>query len=112
MAYYLVIINSSIGYGIRKRIMANSKSQKREIVTFKADESLLAALDHVPNRSEFIRNAVMAALENTCPLCNGTGVLTPNQQKHWQQFASRHAVEKCNKCHESYLVCTRTGSQN
>ncbi len=78
---------------------------KAEIVTFKMDESLRKALDGVPNRSEFIRAAILAALKNTCPLCKGTGLLTPNQREHWQEFARTHSVEKCDDCDEFHLLC-------
>lgn len=81
---------------------------KAEIITFKADGSLLAAMRAVPNRSEFIRTAVLAALESSCPLCNGTGVLTPNQRKHWKAFAEDHAIEQCGRCHEFHVVCARS----
>lgn len=81
--------------------------QKSEIITFKADPSLMEAMQYISNRSEFIRNAILGALENTCPLCNGTGILTSNQRKHWKEFAETHTVEKCQDCHEAYLVCRR-----
>ena len=80
--------------------------RKSEIITFKADESLMEALHAVPNRSSFIRSAVLAALESTCPLCMGSGILTPNQQKHWKTFAASHAVRECDECNETHLVCT------
>ena len=49
-----------------------AKSRKTpSIVTFKADESLLEALRGIENRSEFIRTALLAALENICPVCKG-----------------------------------------
>jgi hypothetical protein len=83
------------------------KKQKTEIITFKADESLLGALKGVPNRSEFIRSAVLNALESTCPLCQGTGNLSPGQKDHWESFARDHAVEECKDCHELYLTCSR-----
>ena len=81
------------------------KSPKQDVITFKADRSLVEALSAVPNRSEFIRNAVLAAMESACPLCNGTGILTPNQKKHWNQFALAHKLKKCRDCHELHLVC-------
>jgi len=79
---------------------------KTEIITFKADESLLEALKGVSNRSEFIRNAVLNALDSVCPLCKGTGIMTPSQKEHWKSFARDHAVEECHDCHELYLVCS------
>ena len=81
------------------------KHQKSDIITFKADQSLVDALARVPNRSEFIRSALLAALENTCPLCQGTGFLTPKQRTHLEDFMGDHQIEECHDCHEIHLVC-------
>ncbi len=81
---------------------------KHEIITFKADETLLAELKGIPNRSEFIRQAVLLALNSLCPLCRGTGSLTPDQQNHWRKFAANHSIAECNDCQEVYLVCDAT----
>ena len=35
---------------------------KQQIVTFKAEEALVEAMEDIPNRSEFIRSAILAAL--------------------------------------------------
>ena len=78
---------------------------KPKIVSFKLDSALLDAMKGIPNRSEFIRSAIMAALDNTCPLCKGTGILTPSQMDHWETFSEDHSVEECDKCHEIHLVC-------
>ena len=78
---------------------------KQSIVTFKAEESLVEALRGIPNRSLFIRSAILAALENTCPLCLGTGILTPEQRVHWDRFSKDHTVQECRVCHEWHLVC-------
>jgi hypothetical protein len=85
--------------------MRRSPARPQEIVTFKADPSLLEALRSVTNRSAFIRNAVLAALENICPLCRGRGILTPNQKNHWAAFAADHGLATCDDCHELHLVC-------
>ena len=79
--------------------------KKQEIITFKVDEDLLKVIKDIPNRSEFIRGAIMTALARVCPLCNGSGTLTPNQKSHWDDFAVEHAVKKCDDCHERFLVC-------
>ena len=83
------------------------KRRKDELITFKVDPSLLHAMEGVPNRSAFIRAAVLTALENACPLCKGTGVLTPNQRRHWKTFAADHSVEQCAECDEYRIVCAR-----
>ena len=84
--------------------------RKQEIVSFKADESLLEAMKGIPNRSEFIRSAILSALDSACPLCKGTGILTPSQHDHWKAFAKDHDIKECDECHELYLVCPQQRS--
>lgn len=86
--------------------MAGGK--KQETVTFKVDESLAESMRRIPNRSEFIRAAILSALENVCPLCMGTGHLEPNQRRHWDIFAENHSLEKCGKCDVIHLVCAKS----
>ena len=80
-------------------------NRKDEVITLKVNQSLVAAMRGVPNRSRFIRDAILAALENVCPVCMGTGILSPKQREHWEQFAATHAVEECPDCHEVHLTC-------
>ncbi len=82
------------------------KKTKSEIVTFKADPSLAESLNGIANKSAFIRAAVTSALGVSCPLCQGSGVLTPNQKEHWDDFAAHHKVEECDDCHELRLTCS------
>ena len=80
--------------------------KKEETITLKVNQSLLEAMRGVPNRSRFIRDAILAALENICPLCMGTGILSPKQRDHWETFAATHAVRECPDCHERHLTCS------
>jgi len=80
--------------------------RRSEVVTFKADDALLDSMKGIRNRSEFIRSAILNALENVCPLCKGTGVLSPTQKEHWEAFSQRHAVQECSDCHELHLICS------
>ena len=77
-----------------------SMKKKESIITFKVNEDLLEVIKTIPNRSEFIRAAIMMALDSACPLCNGTGILTPKQKEHWTSFAKHHAVKRCAECDE------------
>ncbi|MBN2255090.1 MAG: CopG family transcriptional regulator [Deltaproteobacteria bacterium] len=80
--------------------------KKREIITFKVDESLHAIIKDIPNRSEFIRSAIIEALGSTCPLCNGSGMLSREQKRHWDEFAADHRIVRCDECQEQVLVCS------
>lgn len=85
---------------------------KKDIVmTFKADGPLLKALGNIPNRSEFIRSAILSALNNACPLCGGTGIFTPDQRKHWELFNKDHVIEQCGDCHAVHIVCKEGGAR-
>lgn len=79
--------------------------KKQEIITFKADENLSEALKDIPNRSEFIRSSILAALDNSCPLCKGAGTISVAQKKHWVDFKNNHSIVKCEKCNDTYIKC-------
>ena len=80
-------------------------NKKQSVITFKVDDELYQAIKNIPNRSEFIRSAILGALGSVCPLCNGSGMLTKNQKRHWDDFSLDHSVRLCNECHENILVC-------
>jgi hypothetical protein len=75
------------------------------LFTFKADPALAEALRAVPNRSLFIRTALLAALDSACPLCQGTGVLTLEQRGHWEAFVKHHPLRECGDCSARHPVC-------
>jgi len=85
--------------------------KKEGIITFKVNDDLLEIIKNIPNRSEFIREAIMMALENVCPLCNGTGIMTPKQKEHWEIFAQHHAVKRCEDCNELFIECEKTDNK-
>ncbi|GAB6089638.1 ribbon-helix-helix domain-containing protein [Spirochaeta dissipatitropha] len=81
------------------------ETRKEEIITFKVDSGLAEKLRSVPNRSEFIRQAVLLHLGNECPFCHGTGTLTAHQMAHLQTFLEHHEMQQCDECGETHLVC-------
>ncbi|MBN1355663.1 CopG family transcriptional regulator [bacterium] len=81
------------------------KHKKEEIITFKVDSRLHEILYRMSNRSAFIRSAILNALENMCPLCNGTGVLTPAQKNHMGEFMRTHSFVECGDCTAVHIVC-------
>ncbi len=85
--------------------------EKLDIITFKVPESLRDAMKGIPNRSEFIRTAVVAALNSICPLCHGMGVIMPSQKHHWDAFVADHHFEECETCQVVHVVCDRGPQQ-
>ncbi len=78
---------------------------RERVFTFKADDALAEVLDQLTNKSEFIRKAILEALGKRCPLCNGTGSLTPEQATHMQHFLALHSLERCETCDAVHFVC-------
>ncbi len=80
--------------------------KKESVISFKADQKLSEILQNIPNRSEFIRKAILDALESTCPLCKGSGILTASQKEHWDEFSRDHHIGICEHgCGENILFC-------
>jgi len=73
-------------------------AKQPEVITFKIDKQLSNLMKGIENRSAFIRTALLAALDNLCPFCKGTGVLTPHRKEHWQDFSKSHVLENCGEC--------------
>jgi hypothetical protein len=81
--------------------------KKKEVVSFKVDEDLARVLERIPNRSEFIRSALLERLLGLCPFCNGSGVLTPQLKLHWDELLEKHTLKECRECHALVLVCRK-----
>ena len=67
--------------------MPRPRAAKSALVALKIDAETAALLDALPNKSEFIRAALRPRLEETCPLCGGTGV---RPRGHVERPGGRH----------------------
>jgi len=67
-------------------------AKKEKIITFKIDEELASFIDKMPNKSEFIRHAIMEKIHKECPLCHGAGVIDESELEHYV------IMQKCEKC--------------
>lgn len=74
------------------------KSQKSQIVAFKVEEELARFLDKLPNKSEFIRRAILAQFSMNCPLCTGSGVVPRGVHDHYKQVIAGRNERPCEKC--------------
>lgn len=82
-----------------------------QVISFKADKALREALEGIANRSEFIRNAILMALENVCPLCGGTGLLSVSQKNHLDAFLKYHEIIICKDCNQRHLSCSKINGE-
>ncbi|MFO0824118.1 MAG: hypothetical protein U0792_13560 [Gemmataceae bacterium] len=72
--------------------------EKKHIVAFKVEDDLADFLDKLPNKSEFIRKAILAQFGMTCPLCSGTGVVDKGIHDHFVPVIDVNLKRPCEKC--------------
>jgi hypothetical protein len=81
-----------------QKLSKSQKTQKKQIVAFKVEDALADFLDALPNKSEFIRKAVLAQFGMTCPLCAGSGVVDRGIHDHYEPVIADHNSHACEKC--------------
>lgn len=74
------------------------EEKKKQIVAFKVEDELAEFLDKLPNKSEFIRRAILAQFNMTCPLCTGSGVVPSGIHDHFAEVIEHHSSRPCEKC--------------
>lgn len=77
--------------------MAERHSQKRA-VAFKVESELAMLLDRLPNKSEFIRQAILASFSSACPLCNGEGAVSATIAEHYKPILKDYRFFECRTC--------------
>jgi hypothetical protein len=78
--------------------------QKQTVVSFRVDHHLAKILDNLPDKSTFIREAILRRFHAECPFCQGRGVL-PRTIAEWlqAQLPAMKTVE-CKCCNYRYPV--------
>ncbi len=84
------------------------KSRNTVTVTFKVDKELANLLKTLPNRSEFIRDAIMSKMAVPCPACGGSGKMSKRQALDIKALLDSHYVGRCLNCGTkvTYTTCT------
>ena len=75
--------------------MARSKSV---VVTFRVDHHLAEALDKLPDKSAFIREALRRSFHETCPACGGEGRVDCDAADWLRGVLERERARSCSCC--------------
>jgi hypothetical protein len=81
-------------------------TQKKNIVAFKVEDDLAEFLNNLPNKSDFIRKAILAQFGMTCPLCVGSGVVAKGLHDHYKPILAAQTKRPCEKCKTAVEVPT------
>jgi hypothetical protein len=85
------------------------KAPKTAVVAFKVEAELAEILNELPNKSAFIRKAIVAQLSMACPLCRGTGVLPKGLHDHYAPLVATLNHRNCDSCGSEASVPTDPG---
>ncbi len=72
--------------------------EKQVVVSFRVDAHLAETLARLPDKSEFIRDAVLRRFYEACPLCQGHGVLPGLVAGWWAQRVAETNPRTCRCC--------------
>ena len=78
--------------------------RKSEVVAFKVEAELARILNELPNKSAFIRKAIVAQLNMACPLCHGSGVLPKGLRDHYAAQLPKLSLRSCESCGDKVSV--------
>jgi hypothetical protein len=89
--------------------MAARKHNKSAVVAFKVEEELAELLNKLPNKSAFIRKAIVSQLGMACPLCGGMGVVPRGLHDHYAALVQKNNLLPCQKCGDEQRLPTDSG---
>lgn len=84
--------------------MAARRSPKTAVVAFKVEAELANLLNKLPNKSAFIRKAIVAQLDLACPVCRGTGLLPKGLHDHYAPLIQKMSIRACESCGENASI--------
>jgi hypothetical protein len=89
--------------------MTTRKQPKNEVVAFKVEEELAALLNKLPNKSAFIRKAIVAELGMACPLCDGSGVVPRGMHDAYAPILKKLHARQCDGCGDKLALPREPG---
>lgn len=82
----------------------SKKHAKTAVVAFKVETELADILNKLPNKSAFIRKAIVNQLDMACPLCSGAGMLPKGLHDHFAPLVTKLNSKACDECGDKTAV--------
>lgn len=87
------------------------KNAKTAVVAFKVETELADILNQLPNKSAFIRKAIVNQLDMACPLCSGAGMLPKGLHDHFAPLVQKLNNKACEECGGKAAVLTNNTAE-
>jgi len=71
---------------------------KSVVVTFRVDPHLAEALERIPDKSAFIREALRSSFHEPCPACSGTGRVDCDSASWLAKVLASKGARNCECC--------------
>jgi hypothetical protein len=89
----------------------SKKHTKTSVVAFKVETELAEILNKLPNKSAFIRKAIVHQLDMACPLCGGAGMLPKGLHDHYAPLIARLNAKACEECGDKAAILSADPSE-
>jgi hypothetical protein len=83
-------------------MLRGMSASKSVVVTFRVDRHLAEALDQLPDKSAFIRDALRRSFHATCPACGGEGRVDCEAADWLREVLERERARNCDCCGTAY----------
>jgi hypothetical protein len=81
-----------------------AQQQKQTVVSFRVDHHLAEILNNLPDKSAFIREAILRRFHAECPFCQGRGVLPRAIAEYLQAHMPESRTVECKCCNYRYPI--------
>lgn len=85
---------------------------KSVVVTFRVDSHLAEALDRLPDKSAFIREALRRSFHETCPACGGEGRMDCDAADWLRGVLDAQGAQRCECCHTAFPPQAASAEEN
>ncbi|HMO37352.1 MAG TPA: hypothetical protein PKA06_15040, partial [Gemmatales bacterium] len=75
------------------------------------ETELADILNQLPNKSAFIRKAIVNQLDMACPLCSGAGMLPKGLHDHFAPLVAKLNNKACEECGDKAVVLASTSAE-
>ncbi|MCG3138446.1 MAG: hypothetical protein HJJLKODD_02311 [Phycisphaerae bacterium] len=90
----------------------STSNDKPVVISFRADEHLAELLNQLPDKSAFIRKAILSHFYQACPICKGRGVVPESIAQWLKQTLDHEKLQECECCSYEFPATAAAGKKS